>query len=57
MDLVLPPRFAAQLDWAQTSSFHPERFQGDARREYLEEAARIEREYERNWDFHHVQES
>ncbi|TWH63859.1 hypothetical protein LX59_03023 [Azomonas agilis] len=57
MDLVLPPRFAAQLDWAQTGSFNPERFHGDDRREYLEEAARIEREYERNWSRHHVQES
>ena len=42
------PAFAAQLDWMQQGAFFPERFQGDERKEYEAEAARIERE----WDSH-----
>lgn len=42
----ISPRMAAQMDWAQTGDFSPERFNGEERREYLEEAARIEREWD-----------
>lgn len=37
---------AAQLDWAQTGSFCPERYQGEARRQYIGEAARIQRQWD-----------
>lgn len=40
------PRLAAQMDWAILGEFNPERFQGEQRREYNEERARIERQYD-----------
>ncbi|UTL89536.1 hypothetical protein [Pseudomonas fluorescens] len=40
------PRLAAQLDWKAVGSFSPERYQGDERKEYEEEAARIERQWD-----------
>jgi len=40
------PAVAAQLDWMTLGEFWPERFQGDARRQYEEAAARIEREFD-----------
>ncbi len=40
------PRLAAQLDWMTVGSFSPERFQGEERKEYEEEAARIERQWD-----------
>lgn len=40
------PRMAAQLDWAQTGSFCPEKYQGDERRQYEDEAARILRQWD-----------
>ncbi len=40
------PRLAAQLDWMQQGEFRPERFQGEQRKEYEAEAARIERQWD-----------
>lgn len=40
------PRHAAQLDWAQTGEFCPEQFEGDERKEYEDEAAKIERQWD-----------
>lgn len=40
------PRMAAHIDWVTAGSFSPERFQGDERREYEAEQARIEREWD-----------
>jgi hypothetical protein len=40
------PRFSAQLDWAQQGAFFPERYQGEARRQYEDEAARILRQWD-----------
>ena len=40
------PRLAAHLDWMTVGAFSPERFQGDERKEYEDEAARIERQWD-----------
>ena len=40
------PRLAAQLDWMTVGEFSPEQYQGDERKEYEEEAARIERQWD-----------
>ena len=40
------PVVAAQLDWRVLGAFTPEQFQGEQRRQYEEEAARIEREWD-----------
>ena len=40
------PRMAAQFDWSTVGSFSPERYQGDEHKEYEEEAARIERQWD-----------
>ncbi|UXA41370.1 hypothetical protein [Pseudomonas juntendi] len=40
------PLLAAQLDWMTVGAFSPERFQGEERKEYEEEAARIERQWD-----------
>lgn len=42
----MSPKFAAQLDWLQCGEFRPEKFDGDDRKEYEEEAARIERQWD-----------
>lgn len=39
------PRLAAQLDWKTVGEFSPELYQGDERKEYEDEAARIERQW------------
>lgn len=36
------PRLAAQIDWMTVGSFLPEQYQGDERKEYEDEASRIE---------------
>jgi hypothetical protein len=41
----VPPAVAARLDWMTLGSFDPERFQGEQRRQYEDEAARIERQW------------
>lgn len=43
------PRMAAHLDWATVGSFTPEQFTGGDRKEYEDEARKIEREF----DSHH----
>lgn len=40
------PRMAAHLDWATVGSFTPEKFTGTDRKEYEDEARKIEREWE-----------
>jgi len=40
------PRMTAQLDWATVGAFSPEQFTGEQRKEYEEEASRIEREWD-----------
>ncbi len=40
------PALAAQIDWMRFGAFSPEKFQGDERKEYEEEAARIERQWD-----------
>lgn len=42
----MTPRLAAQTDWYMTGSFTPERYQGDERRQYEDEAARILRQWD-----------
>lgn len=42
----MTPRLAAQIDWMTVGAFLPERYQGDERKEYEEEAARIERQWD-----------
>ena len=40
------PRYAARLDWAQFGEFRPEQFEGEERKEYEDEAAKIERQWD-----------
>ena len=42
----VPPAVAAQLDWMKVGSFDPEQFEGEQRRQYEDEAARIERQWD-----------
>ena len=42
----MSPRIAAQVDWMQTGEFRPEKFEGDERKEYEAEAAKIERQWD-----------
>lgn len=44
--MTTSPRLAAQLDWMTAGSFSPERYQGEQRKEYEDEAARIERQWD-----------
>jgi hypothetical protein len=37
---------AAQLDWMMIGAFSPERFTGDQRKEYEDEARRIQRQWD-----------
>ncbi|MGS0735522.1 hypothetical protein ACVBEG_02950 [Pseudomonas sp. GG8] len=40
------PAEAAQLHWRVEGEFHPLQFTGDQRKEYEDEAARIERQWD-----------
>jgi len=40
------PRMAAHLDWALIGAFTPEQYTGDERKEYEDEARKIEREFD-----------
>lgn len=40
------PRTAAQFDWAMVGAFEPEKYQGEQRKEYEDEARRIERQWD-----------
>lgn len=44
------PAVAAQLDWMTVGSFDPDRFEGEQRRQYEHEAARIERQWDNQED-------
>jgi hypothetical protein len=37
---------AAHIDWMQVGAFSPEKFTGEQRKEYEDEAARIERQWD-----------
>lgn len=39
-------RVAAQLDWASQGQFNPDQFDGDQRKAYEQEAARIEQQWD-----------
>ncbi|WP_397448177.1 hypothetical protein [Pseudomonas sp. NA-150] len=40
------PQLAAQFDWMTVGAFMPEQFDGDERKEYEDEARRIERQWD-----------
>lgn len=40
------PCLTAQLDWKTVGAFSPEQFNGEQRKEYEDEAARIERQWD-----------
>jgi hypothetical protein len=40
------PRTAARYDWAMFGAFDPEQFRGDERKEYEDEAIKIERQWD-----------
>lgn len=42
----MSPAMAAQLDWITVGSFTPEQFTGNERKEYEDEAARIQRQWD-----------
>ena len=42
----MSPAMAAQLDWMTVGAFSPERFTGDQRKEYEDEARRIQRQWD-----------
>lgn len=44
--MITNPRLAAQLDWMTLGAFSPERFSGDERKEYEDEARRIQRQWD-----------
>lgn len=40
------PKLAAQLDWKMVGAFSPDRFTGEQRKEYEDEARRIQRQWD-----------
>lgn len=40
------PALAAQLDWMTQGHFNPEQFEGEQRKAYEQEAARIEQQWD-----------
>lgn len=42
----MSPAMAAQFDWRTVGAFSPERFTGDERKEYEDEARRIQRQWD-----------
>lgn len=40
------PRLTAQLDWMTVGAFEPEQFSGADRKEYEDEAGRIQRQWD-----------
>lgn len=42
----MSPSMAAQVDWAAVGAFSPEKFSGEQRKEYEEEARRIQRQWD-----------
>jgi len=41
-----PPALAAQIDWMMQGQFNPDQFDGEQRRLYEQEAARIEQQWD-----------
>ena len=44
--MTAKPRMQALIDWRDTGSFAPDRFEGEARKQYEDEAARILRQWD-----------
>ncbi|WLG54039.1 hypothetical protein PSH77_15190 [Pseudomonas extremorientalis] len=42
----MSPAMAAQLDWMTVGAFSPERFTGEQRKDYEDEARRIQRQWD-----------
>ncbi|MGP5476869.1 hypothetical protein [Pseudomonas helleri] len=42
----MSPAMAAQIDWATVGEFCPDRFVGEARNEYEDEARRIQQQWD-----------
>jgi len=42
----MSPRFTAQFDWATVGTFSPEQFTGEQRKEYEDEARRIQQQWD-----------
>lgn len=42
----MSPAMAAQFDWMTVGAFAPDRFTGDERKEYENEARRIQRQWD-----------
>ncbi|WP_415760285.1 hypothetical protein [Pseudomonas sp. LT1P18] len=40
------PRLAAQFDWMQVGAFSPEKYTGEQRKEYEDEARRIQQQWD-----------
>lgn len=40
------PLMAAQIDWATVGAFSPEQFSGEQRKEYEDEALRLEQQWD-----------
>lgn len=44
--MITNPRLAAQIDWMKLGAFWPDRFTGEQRKEYEDEARRIQRQWD-----------
>lgn len=44
--MSLSPRLAAQFDWMQVGAFTPDQFAGEQRKEYEDEARRIQEQWD-----------
>ena len=44
--MTFSPRYAAQQDWRAVGAFMPERFAGEEREEYEDEARRIQQQWD-----------
>ncbi|WP_321354621.1 hypothetical protein [Pseudomonas extremaustralis] len=40
------PKLAAQIDWMMVGAFSPDQFTGEQRKEYEDEALRIQRQWD-----------
>lgn len=43
----MSPAMAAQVDWVTVGEFSPDRFAGEARKEYEDEARRIQQQWDK----------
>ncbi|WLI32900.1 hypothetical protein [Pseudomonas sp. FP818] len=44
--MTTSPKLAAQLDWRMVGAFSPDQFTGEQRKEYEDEARRIQRQWD-----------